>query len=60
MRYTDKCIAETEYNFAHRVIEDIGMVRALRKAGWSVKRIAEEFKCTEGRMMQVMQKEGIK
>ena len=60
MGYTDKCIAETEYNFAHRAIEDIGMVRALRKAGWSIKRIADEFKCTEGRMAQVMRKEGIK
>lgn len=51
---------ETEYAFAHRAIEDIGMVRALRKAGWSVKKLAEEFKCTEGRMMQVMQEEGIR
>lgn len=60
MRYTDKCIAETEYNFAHRVIEDIGIVRALRKAGWSIKKLAQEFKCTEERMAQVMRKEGIK
>lgn len=60
MRYTDKCIAETEYAFSHRVIEDIGMVRALRKAGWSIKKLAQEFKCTEERMVQVMRKEGIK
>ena len=60
MRYTDKCIAETEYNFSHRAIEDIGMVRALQKAGWNIKKLAQEFKCTEERMAQVMRKEGIK
>ena len=51
---------ETEYAFAHRVIEDIGMVRALQKAGWNIKKLAQEFKCTEERMAQVMRKEGIK
>ena len=53
-------MAEVEELYSTRVITDYGKLRALRKAGWSVKRIAEEFKCTEGRMMQVMQKEGIR
>ena len=60
MRYSDKCMMETEYAFAHRAIEDIGMVRALRKAGWSIKKLAQEFKCTEERMVQVMREEGIR
>lgn len=53
-------MAEVEELYSTRVITDYGKLRALRKAGWSIKRIADEFKCTEGRMAQVMRKEGIR
>lgn len=57
--YNERTMAEVEELYSTRVITDYGKLRALRKAGWSVKRIADEFKCTEGRMAQVMRERGI-
>lgn len=50
---------EVEEQYRTRAIEDISMVNALRKAGWSIRKLAEEFRCTEDRMAEVMREEGI-
>lgn len=39
---------------------DIGKLMALRSAGWSIKAIADEMKCTEQTIRNHMKKEGIK
>lgn len=39
---------------------DVGKLRALRKAGWAVKKIADEMKCSEATIYNHMKKEGIK
>lgn len=39
---------------------DTGKLRALRKAGWKVKDIAEEMKCSEATIYNNMKKAGIK
>jgi hypothetical protein len=57
--YNERTLAEVEELYSTRVITDTGKVRALWKAGWSIKKIAEEFRCTEGRIVQVMQERGI-
>lgn len=57
--YTDAELAKTEYAFSHREIKDIGMLRALRKAGWSMEKLGLEFHCTAERVGEIMRKEGI-
>lgn len=59
MKRYNLTMEETEELYRTRKVEDIDMVKALRKAGWSVKKLAEEFRCTEDRMAEVMRKEGI-
>ena len=39
---------------------DTGKLRALRRAGWTVKKIAEEMNCSEATIYNHMKKEGIK
>lgn len=39
---------------------DTGKLMALRSAGWSIKAIAEEMRCTEQTIRNHMKKEGIK
>ena len=39
---------------------DTGKMKALRQAGWSMKAIADEMKCTEQTVRNHMKKEGIK
>ena len=41
-------------------IFDKGKLQALRRAGWSVKAIADEMKCSEQTVRNHMKKEGIK
>lgn len=57
--YNLRTMEEVEELYRTRVIEDIGMVKALRKAGWSIKKLAEEFRCTEDRMAEIMREKGI-
>lgn len=59
MKRYNLTMEETEELYRTRKVEDIDMVKALRKAGWSVKKLAEEFRCTEDRMVEVMREEGI-
>jgi len=42
-----KTLEEVEEDFRNRVIEDLDKLLALWKAGWSYKKIADEFRCTE-------------
>lgn len=43
----------------HRRRLDIGKIGALKKAGWTVKAIAEEMGCTESAVYNVLKKLGI-
>lgn len=60
MKRYNLTMEETEELYRTRKVEDIDMVKALRKAGWSIKKLALEFKCTEGRMAEIMLEEGIR
>lgn len=42
-----KTLEEVEEEFRNRVIEDLDKLLALWKAGWSYKKMADEFRCTE-------------
>lgn len=55
----DKTMAQVEVDYQTRKIDDIGMLKALWRAGWSLKMIADEFRCTEGRVVEVMKESGI-
>ena len=59
MSKCDKTVAEVEEAYRTRKIEDIGMLKALRKAGWSHKQLAVEFHCTEERIAEVMKENRI-
>lgn len=59
MSRNNPTVEEVEEMYNTRPINDIGMVKALRKAGWSIRKIANEFRCSEGRMAEIMRKEGI-
>lgn len=43
----DKTVEQVEEAYRTRKIEDLGMLKALWRAGWSLKMIADEFRCTE-------------
>ena len=55
----DKTMAQVEVDYQTRKIDDIGMLKALWRAGWTLKMIADEFRCTEGRVVEVMKESGI-
>lgn len=56
----DKVMAKLEEDYRKRKITDIGMLRALRAAGWGIRKLAEEFHCTEEVVEKTMGREGIK
>lgn len=55
----DKTVEQVEEAYRTRKIEDLGMLKALWRAGWSLKMIADEFRCTEGRVVEVMKENRI-
>lgn len=59
MRGYDKTMEQLEVDYRNRKITDIGMLRALRRAGWSYKQLAVEFRCTEERIAEVMKENRI-
>lgn len=52
-------LEEAEKNFQKRKIGDIGKLRSLRAAGWPLKKLAEEFGCSEATVYNTMKREGI-
>lgn len=54
-----KQLEEAEKNFQKRKIGDIGKLRSLRSAGWPLKKLAEEFGCSEATVYNTMKREGI-
>ena len=54
-----KQLEEAEKNFQKRKITDIGKLRACREAGWPLKKLAEEFGCSEATVYNTMKREGI-
>ena len=54
-----KQLGEAEKNFQKRKIGDIGKLRSLRAAGWPLKKLAEEFGCSEATVYNTMKREGI-
>ena len=54
-----KQLEEAEKNFQKWKIGDIGKLRSLRAAGWPLKKLAEEFGCSEATVYNTMKREGI-
>ena len=54
-----KQLEEAEKNFQKRKIGDVGKLRSLRAAGWPLKKLAEEFGCSEATVYNTMKREGI-
>ena len=54
--HTKKTVEETEREYQTRKIDDLGKLRTLRAAGWPVKKIAEEFRCSEATVYNTLKK----
>lgn len=54
--HTKKMVEETEMEYQTRKIDDLGKLRSLRAAGWPVKKIAEEFRCSEATVYNTLKK----
>lgn len=57
--HTHKTLEQTEAEWAARKITDLPNLHALCKAGWKVKDLADEFKCSEQTVRNTMKREGI-
>lgn len=55
----NKLVSQIEAEWAARQVTDIPKLKALRAAGWTVKALADEFRCTETTVTETMEKEGI-
>lgn len=51
-----KTVDDVEREYANRKITDLEGLRALRAAGWPVKKIAEEFRCSEATVYNTLKK----
>lgn len=54
-----KQLEEAEKNFQKRKIGDIGKLRSLRSAGWTIRKIAREFIVTEAEVKRALKQEGM-
>lgn len=55
----NKTVEDVEREYQNRKIDDLGKLRSLRDAGWPVKKIAEEFRCSDQTVRNTMKREGI-
>lgn len=51
-----KTVDDVEREYANRKITDLEGLRALRAAGWPVKKIAEEFRCSEATVYNTLKR----
>lgn len=51
-----KTVDDVEREYANRKITDLEGLRALRAAGWSAKKLAEEFRCSEATVYNTLKK----
>lgn len=51
-----KTVDDVEREYANRKITDLKGLRALRDAGWSAKKLAEEFRCSEATVYNTLKK----
>jgi len=58
-KWGTKTIESDNARMEKRKIGDIGKLRALRNAGWTVRKIAREFLVTESEVKRMMKQEGI-
>lgn len=58
-KFHNKTVEEVEAEWNSRKITDIEGLRSLRAAGWNVKKLAEEFRCSEQTVRNTMKKAGI-
>lgn len=54
--HRNKTVAEIEQEYQSRKITDLEGLRALRAAGWSAKKLAEEFRCSEATVYNTLKK----
>lgn len=54
--HRNKTVAEIEQEYQSRKISDLEGLRALRAAGWSAKKLAEEFRCSEATVYNTLKK----
>lgn len=58
-RYSHDTVDEMEAAYQKRGISDIPKLQALRKAGWNMSKIADEFGCCPQTVANTMKREGI-
>ena len=55
-RRNNKTVEEVEHKYQTRKIDDLGKLRSLRNAGWSVAKIADEFRCAKGTVYNTLKR----
>ena len=55
-RRNNKTVEEVEHEYQTRKIDDLGKLRSLRDAGWSVAKIADEFRCSKVTVYNALKK----
>ncbi len=56
---TNKTLEEIEEEYRTRKIDDIPKLKSLRNAGWSLTKIAEEFRCSAQTVANTLKREGL-
>ena len=55
-RRNNKTVEEVEREYQTRKIDDLDKLRSLRNAGWSVAKIADEFRCSKVTVYNALKK----
>lgn len=55
-KHWKKTVEEVEAEYQRRKITDLGRLKSVRDAGWSVKKMAEEFRCSEQTVRNTLKK----
>jgi len=52
----NKTVEDVEREYQNRKITDVGKLRSLRNAGWSLAKIADEFRCSRGTVYNALRR----
>ena len=55
----NKTVEDVEREYQSRKITDIGKLKACRAAGWTLKKLADEFQCSTQTVRNTLTREGI-
>ena len=59
MTKSKKTVEQVQEEYRTRKIDDIPKLKSLRAAGWTLQKIAEEFRCSTQTVANTLKREGI-